>query len=102
MGLVESVICLSSPSKLPSEKQYLSTLSWPLYLIERGQRPVKQPAFLNLRDISNKSLVTGLENLMEDNPVGFPILIAKSATLPRHPTFRVYPQTSMSSDEHAE
>lgn len=74
----------------------------PLYLIERGQRPVKQPAFLNLRDISNKGLVTSLENLMEDNPVGFPILIAKSATLPRHPTFRVYPQTSMSSDEHAE
>ena len=45
-----------------------------LDLIISRQRAVKQPAFLDLRDVSDKGLVASLKNLMENDPVSFPIL----------------------------
>ena len=45
-----------------------------LDLIISRQRAVKQPAFLDLRDVSDKGLVAGLKNLVENDPVSFPVL----------------------------
>ena len=45
-----------------------------LDLVISRQRAVKQPAFLDLRDVADKGLVAGLKNLVEDDPVSFPVL----------------------------
>ena len=57
---------------MPSEGVVVSYLF--LDLVISRQRAVKQPAFLDLRDVSDEGFVAGLKNLMEDNPISFPIL----------------------------
>lgn len=52
--------------------QRLSTLSFDLVI--GGQGAVKQPAFLDLRNVSDKGLVAGLKDLVKDNPIGLPVL----------------------------
>lgn len=49
-------------------------------LIICRQGAIKQPALLDLGDISNKSLVPSLEDLVEDNPVRLPVLLIVSKT----------------------
>lgn len=46
--------------------------------IIRGQRAIKQPALLDLCDISNKGLAPSLEDLVEDDPIRLPILLVFS------------------------
>lgn len=48
--------------------------------IIRGQRAIKQPALLDLCDISNKGLAPSLEDLVEDDPIRLPILFVVSKT----------------------
>lgn len=49
-------------------------------LIICGQRAIKQPALLDPCDISNKGLIPSLEDLMEYDPIRFPILLVVSKT----------------------
>lgn len=56
------------------------SLPIPPNLIICGQRAIKQPALLDLCDISNKSFVPSLENLVEDDPICLPILLFVSKT----------------------
>lgn len=57
-----------------------------------GQRAVKQPTLLDLCDISNKSLVPSLEDLVEYDPIRFPILLVVSKTF-KNPDAEVDLQT---------
>lgn len=45
-----------------------------LDLIVGRQRTIKQPALVNFRNISDEDFIPSLKYLMEDNPIGLPIL----------------------------
>ena len=55
-----------------------TSLSVSLDLIIFGQWAFQQPAFLDLSDFSNESLVPSLKDLVEDDPIRLPVLLVVS------------------------
>ena len=74
---LEQVITLSKISKTP--RSYSTSLRRALSLcpdlIVGRQGTIKQPALFDFCNISDEDLIPSLKYLMEDYPIGFPVLI---------------------------
>ena len=74
----EQVITVSKISKKPSKLFHTSlrrALSLCPDLIVGRQRTIKQPALFNFCNIPDEDLIPSLKYLMENNPIGFPVLV---------------------------
>ena len=49
-----------------------------LDLIVGRQRTIKQPALVYFRNIADEGFIPSLKYLMEDNPIGLPVLVYDS------------------------
>ena len=73
-----------------------------LDLIVGRQRTIKQPALVYFRNISDEDFIPSLKYLMENNPIGLPVLviIANQRCLSLSKSL-AYLQTLMNWDGHA-
>ena len=69
----EQILALSRNPRSYSTSLRKALLSC-LDLIVGRQRAIKQPAFVNFCNISDEGLIPSLKYLMEDNPIGLPVL----------------------------